>query len=269
METTKTIYDVGLHRGEDSEFYLKKGFRVVAIDANAEMCTLVGSRLRRYVENGTLVIINKAISANDGQVSFFKNRQHTQWGTTDPLWVARNARKGETIEEVTVESARLSHLIEECGQPYYVKIDIEGLDTVALASLRGAKSLPRFVSIESEKVSFTKLRQEFELFVALGYDQFKIVPQHLIHVQRPPNPAREGKNVDHRFEMGSSGLFGEELPGSWMTSGEAIEAYKPIFLRYHLTGDDPLVRSRIIRAGLRRLGFRAGWYDTHARRSLD
>ena len=27
------IYDVGLHKGEDSEFYLKKGFRVVAIEA--------------------------------------------------------------------------------------------------------------------------------------------------------------------------------------------------------------------------------------------
>ena len=25
------IYDVGAHRGEDTEFYLKKGFRVVAI----------------------------------------------------------------------------------------------------------------------------------------------------------------------------------------------------------------------------------------------
>jgi hypothetical protein len=27
------IYDIGLHKGEDSEFYLKKGFRVVAIEA--------------------------------------------------------------------------------------------------------------------------------------------------------------------------------------------------------------------------------------------
>ena len=28
------IFDVGLHRGEDTEFYLKKGFRVVAFEAN-------------------------------------------------------------------------------------------------------------------------------------------------------------------------------------------------------------------------------------------
>jgi hypothetical protein len=27
------IFDVGFHRGEDTDFYLKKGFRVVAVEA--------------------------------------------------------------------------------------------------------------------------------------------------------------------------------------------------------------------------------------------
>ncbi len=31
------IYDVGLHRGEDAEFYLRKGFRVVAFEANPDL----------------------------------------------------------------------------------------------------------------------------------------------------------------------------------------------------------------------------------------
>ena len=38
MVATKTvddlIFDVGFHKGEDTEFYLKKGFPVVAADAN-------------------------------------------------------------------------------------------------------------------------------------------------------------------------------------------------------------------------------------------
>ena len=32
------IFDLGMHRGEDTELYLKKGFRVVAVDADAELC---------------------------------------------------------------------------------------------------------------------------------------------------------------------------------------------------------------------------------------
>jgi hypothetical protein len=32
------IYDVGFHVGEDTEFYLKKGYRVLAVEANPELC---------------------------------------------------------------------------------------------------------------------------------------------------------------------------------------------------------------------------------------
>jgi len=82
-----------------------------------------------------------------------------------------------------------------------------------------------------------------------------------------PQPPKEGIYVEHQFEKGSSGLFGAELPGPWLSAQEAIEAYRPIFLRYALTGDDPFVTQRWLREIFRSLGFRANYYDTHARRS--
>jgi len=42
------IYDVGVHQGEDTDFYLKKGFRVVGIEANAALCKSVGERSARF-----------------------------------------------------------------------------------------------------------------------------------------------------------------------------------------------------------------------------
>ena len=33
------IYDVGMHNGDDTAYYLHKGFRVIAIDANPAMVT--------------------------------------------------------------------------------------------------------------------------------------------------------------------------------------------------------------------------------------
>ena len=77
--------------------------------------------------------------------------------------------------------------------------------------------------------------------------------------------AKEGVAAAHVFEMHASGLFGEETPGRWLTAEQAIDAYRPVFLRYALTGDDPFVRSRLVRLGLKAFGFRYGWYDTHAR----
>jgi FkbM family methyltransferase len=262
---SQLVYDVGLHFGEDSEFYLSKGFRVVGIDANPEMCRIAAQRLARYVSNGRLVIVNKAISSEEGEVTFYDNPTNPEWGTIDPKWAARNQRMGKRSAEIRVPALPLRRMVAEHGRPYFVKIDIEGIDLTALRSLAGGSDLPKYVSIESEKVSFTKLREEFEVFQSLGYDRFKIVPQHRVPKQRPPFPPREGAYTKHRFEAGASGLFGEEAPGKWLTAAEAIEAYKPIFLRYHLTGDDPLVRSRLLRQGLKWLGFRSGWYDTHAK----
>ena len=259
------IFDVGLHKGEDSLFYLRKGFRVVGIDANPDMCAETSKALAQYVESGDLIVLNRAIAEEPGEIIFYKNAE-TTWGTANPLWVERNARLGFPVTDcIKVEAVTLASLIAGHGVPHYVKIDIEGLDLAALQSLRDSKARPKYVSIESEKVSFAELRHEFAVFEELGYDRFKIVPQHEVERQRPPRPPLEGDYADHSFKWGSSGLFGEEAPGEWLTADQAIERYKRIFIRHQLWGDDPLLPSRVMRAILRRLFGPAGWYDTHAR----
>ena len=70
-----------------------------------------------------------------------------------------------------------------------------------------------------------------------------------------PEPAREGRDgVVHRFELNSSGLLGEELPGRWLTCDEAIAKYRLIFFKYRLLGDKSLARKivrriRTVRSG--------------------
>lgn len=260
------IYDLGLHCGEDAEFYLKKGFRVVAVDANADICEKAHAKLAKFIEGGALTIINRAIASEPGQIIFYHN-DCSVWGTVDPDWAAHNMRLGSNIRERTVDATTMEAILAEHGTPYFVKIDIEGMDMVALRGLRAVAERPRYVSIESNKDSFRELRREFETFLELGYDRFKLVPQRWVSKQRLPNPPKEGQYVQHSFALGSSGAFGDEAPGDWMTAEEAIEAYRPVFLNYALTGDDPFVRSKFFRNGLKALGFRPNWYDTHAKRS--
>lgn len=267
MTRSRTIFDVGLHKGEDAEFYLRKGFRVVGIDANADMCAAASERLAEFIASGDLVILNLAIAERPGQIPFYKNADST-WGTASPRWAERNERFGfPTTEETLVEAVPLAAIVEEYGEPYYIKIDIEGLDLVALKSLAQCSSRPKYISIESDKTSLAALREEFRVFQQLGYDRFKVVPQHEVPRQKPPSIPAEGNYVDHVFKWGSSGLFGEEAPGSWISADEAIETYKRAFLKYQLWGDDPLIRSRGLQALLRRLFGQAGWHDTHARLS--
>ena len=44
-----TILDVGMDQCQDTEFYLKKGFRVVAVDASPEACARAQRRFAREV----------------------------------------------------------------------------------------------------------------------------------------------------------------------------------------------------------------------------
>jgi FkbM family methyltransferase len=263
----QTIFDVGMHFGEDTEFYLRKGFRVVGIEAVDTHCSAVANRLADAIREGRLIIVNKAITSNEGLVRFYLNDAMSVWGTTKPEWAARNARLGAPSREVTVESTRLSTLIAQYGAPYYLKIDVEGADLECLASLEGCESLPRYVSIESNKTSWHELEHEFDVFETLGYTRFKVVNQATVTEQVPPKPAREGATIEHVFKGGESGLFGEETPGPWLSRAEALAVYRRIFRSYRLYGDDGLLRrSRIGRAILNAIDLRAPWYDTHAAR---
>ncbi len=263
---TDLIFDIGLHRGEDTEFYLGKGFRVVGVEANPALCAEVAERFSHQVASGQLTIVNKAIAERSGAIKFFVNSKFSVWGTVNREWAERNSRLGADSTEVEVEATTMGTLLETFGCPYYVKIDIEGNDLLVLEGLRSSTEKPEYVSIESDKDSFRALRKEISTLAELGYSRFNIVNQHHIIHQESPQQAREGRCFPHKFKDGSSGLFGKELPGRWISADQAIEAYRPVFLRYALTGDDPFVRNKWLRLALRAVRFNASWYDTHAKR---
>ncbi|WGR92884.1 FkbM family methyltransferase [Bradyrhizobium sp. ISRA435] len=154
------IYDVGAHKGEDTEFYLRKGFRVVAIEAMPEFCESISKRFSEYVTSGALSVVNVAVSNSPGNVNFYVDDRVSEWGTTNPDWSERNkgfgAGAGRTLK---IQAAKLADILKQHGVPRYCKIDIEGNDLDALASLEGLSELPKFVSIESDKTSWKKAHQ--------------------------------------------------------------------------------------------------------------
>jgi FkbM family methyltransferase len=256
------IYDLGAHLGEDTDFYLKKGFKTVAIEADPVLAERLRERFRSNLSDGSLVVIEAAIAENAGEVGFYVNQSNSVWGTIRPTWAERNASEGSPSKLIKVKAISFPEVLREHGVPYYLKIDIEGADVLCLEGLMGTPDKPKFVSIESEKRLWQALLYEFEIFNSLGYSKFKIINQEHTKRQKPPNPATEGRFAEHRFERGSSGLFGEELPGKWLTKSQAIWRYRFVFLRYRFFGDSGILRFllRVPRLG----GLRAPWYDTHA-----
>jgi FkbM family methyltransferase len=279
------IYDVGLHCGEDTDFYLRKGFRVVAFEANPELVRRCRERFKEEIRAGLLTLIEGAIVdmstvGSDRKVRFYRNESGTAWGSASTEWADRNVRQGTPVSLIEVDAVDFAAVMKKHGVPRYMKIDIEGCDRVCLEALKQFQERPDFISIESDKTSHEGIRQEIEMFESLGYDGFQAVEQQDIpDKQVVPKPAREGKYVEQRFEPGSSGLFGEELESSWKSAGQVLRLYRFIRLGYYLLGDDGkmygwrfpgawLLRRMVSRVLSTITGARVpGWYDTHAQLS--
>jgi FkbM family methyltransferase len=278
------IYDFGLHRGEDTDFYLRKGFRVVAFEANPELVAECRLRFAAAIQEGRLDIIEGAIVDTTAPgpppttVTFYRNADETIWGTTDRNWAARNEALGTTNSVIEVPVVDLERVIVDHGIPYYMKIDIEGCDLICLRMLERFVTRPVYVSFESDKTSLANIRGEIDLLVRLGYDGFQAIEQSSIaDTQVPPHPSLEGTYVEHRFEHGSSGLFGAELRSPWRSARRIRLQYACVRAGYFLLGDSGLMTrwdfpgAKIVRAMMRRLIRTCtgapvpGWYDTHAR----
>ena len=264
------VFDVGFHKGEDTDFYLKKGYRVVAVEANPALHAAGCERFRSEIASGQLTLLNVAIADADRPVRFFVNRQATEWGTTSAEFAARNVQLGAASEKITVPGMRFERIVGDYGVPYYLKIDIEGADILCLQGLRSFGARPMYVSLESNKTSWQGLLAEFHHLRALGYHRFKVVSQEGVARQVCPQPPLEGRYAEHKFARGSSGAFGEEAPGAWLSYKEALARYRRIFWQYRLFGDAGWLTERNLRRPLlwrfiKHLP-KPDWYDTHATR---
>jgi len=149
------------------------------------------------------------------------------------------------LKEVEVECCTLADVIKEHGSPYYIKIDIEGHDEIALQSLIENNICPPYISVENGTRMLDLLKD--------CYLDFKFIQQNNVHKIKPSFPALEGKFTDHQFELGSSGPFGEETVGSWK---KYEEVYYDISKVWNITSGEknPLWNDSV-----------DGWFDLHAR----
>ena len=238
LSNSKLIFDIGMHVGQDTEYYLKKGFRVVAVEANPSLALRAREVFKEYVQNDRLVIINKGISSQSfSSIPFYVNQVDSAWSS----FVESIGSRGGSSEMIYVDVISFEQLLDEFGCPYYLKIDIEGLDLEVIKSLRGVNVRPKYLSAENGQEAMIR-----EL-AGLGYDSFKFINQAPIGGRKCHTPSREGLDVEHVFQHGSSGEFGEDTPGDWLSLNQVIEVSN----RYW---SNPNRDANI-----------DGWFDIHAR----
>lgn len=263
------IYDVGMHKGEDTAYYLAKGYRVVAFEAHPGLAAQARERFADAIDDGRLEIIEGAITpCGEKTAVLFVHSTASEWGTIDVNWVQRNKELLGESTPVTVGRIDLAEVLRRTGVPLYMKVDIEGADQACFASLAEFSARPRYVSLESSKNSLRDVEAEFAMLERLGYDRFAVVQQASIGGKAIETTTRDGSPMRYKFESAASGPFGGDLR-RWTDRVRALRAYRLIFVAYAVLGDRSLLRrTRIGNRALSRLTAYVplpGWYDTHAR----
>jgi FkbM family methyltransferase len=270
MYDPNLIYDVGLHLGEDSEYYLKKGFRVIAFEANPELVDACKRNFIDQINNGQLIIVEGAVAPqNYGDTITFYRHSHSVWGTIQPYFNERNWKFwGQPTGTIQVKRIDFGDTVNRYGIPFFLKVDIEGIDRLVLSTLKQFPIRPKHISIESEKVDFSQLESELKLLRDLGYDKFRAVQQATIPGFSINTKDLGGARLEHTFADHASGAFGDDLQQPWESYDEILENYRRIFKYYRWFGDHSVLRRLHLMDAAERLLRRSwhSWYDTHATR---
>lgn len=74
------IFDIGANNGADSEFYLRKGFRVVAVEPTPALCEEIGHSLAHHVGTNRLNIEQAAVDAEPGYADLYLST-YSEWSS--------------------------------------------------------------------------------------------------------------------------------------------------------------------------------------------
>ncbi len=229
------IYDIGMHNGDDTARYLEQGYSVLAVEADPDLVRDAQQRFRTPLETGQLSILNIGVSDRPGTATFWICDDNTIWNSFIKELAARNGCRHHSIE---VPIRTLPDIMAQYGTPEYLKIDVEGYDELCIRSL-AARPLPKYISAEDNThVTNRGVPAMLDALHEVGYRKFKLISQHDHHALGPRNrslvesivsPLRFRKNTSNpRQDIapdGSSGPWGEESDGKWLTVERAAKVY--------------------------------------------
>lgn len=210
------IYDIGANVGLNIPYYLLKADLVIAVEANPVMVGAMTQKYKQDILRGHLIIVGFSVCAERGSstANFFVHK-------ANPL-LSQFPEPKEKIRsqftKIEVQSIGIIELIEQYGQPYYVKLDAEGYDAELLRAMFTHDIRPPFISAECHEAKV------FATMLATGgYGSFKIIDGARVSAEYAHHSieTKEGHQV-YSFPEHSAGPFGDDIKGPWLNENAAL-----------------------------------------------
>ena len=245
-----------MNNGDDTAYFLEKGYRIVAIEANPTLVARATERFSGEIASSRLTVLNVGIDVRDQSRDFWVCDGNDEWSSFEHSMASR---WGMSSHAVAVTCVRFRTVLQQSGVPYYLKVDIEGHDHLCVLDLDSA-DLPEFVSLE------LFFLEDLLALRDLGYNAFKCIDQvdhrqlafrmpdvktwlkyqlkdrprlyalcsQLLQAKRvvtdqfASNARSPAAASDRRFPLGSSGPFGNRRQLADLAAGRSQLAQLPL-----------------------------------------
>lgn len=165
----RLVYDVGAFDGADTAYYLQRGYDVVSLEADPQRADQLKARFAEEIARGQCVVLGVGVAAEDGEATFYINERVPVWSSFDRERVARG---GDPLRELKVPCRTFPSILREHGVPFFLKVDIEGLDHLCVRALESS-DLPAYVSFEAGSDTPALIAH----LTRVGFNRFRLVDQ--------------------------------------------------------------------------------------------
>ena len=179
----KTILIIGCWEGTDVDYYLQRGFKVIAFEANQNLYVNLRKKFKDFIDRGNLILRNECVWKKSGQlIPFYIEPDHPNWSSIDNNIVHRVIENEEDIIHTYVHTITIDDIIKEYGMPDLCRISVSGGELEILDGIN-KNNKPIYLTTESEFLGKDPLRKDEEFAILrklpkLGYKKFHLYDNH-------------------------------------------------------------------------------------------
>ncbi len=184
-------FDIGANYGYRTEAFLQIGAKVIAVEPQKQCVKFMKLKFK-----DRLIILNNGVGSEKSRKKFFVSNAHALSSFSQD-WINKvisSGRFGKISwkKEVIVDMITLDDLIIKFGEPYFIKIDVEGYELEVLKGLTRPVNylsfevtIPENIETAQECLRYLKTLGEFECNISPGetlcflYDKW-ISPEMMI-----------------------------------------------------------------------------------------